>query len=329
MHHIITDGVSQILLKGEFISLYTGKELPPLKLQYKDYSEWENSGSQRAVIKRQEEYWLNKLFGELPVLNLETDYPRPAVQEVEGGGMNFTVDAKDAAELKAIGIEKNVDLFMVLLAIFSVLLFKVSKQEDILVGTVAAGRNSPDLEGIVGFFVNFILLRVHPSQEKRFINFLGEVKQETLEALDNQNYPFVELVGSVEKKRDLSRHPLSDAGFTFESDLAWREPDYRIEGEELKIATYYDQNRASSQDIILAGYESKGRLVFTFKYGKKLFKEKTIAGFIGAFKKIISSVIRDPGRKLKDIEIISVDESDKIRTKLKEARESVHADFDI
>ncbi|MCP4148803.1 MAG: AMP-binding protein, partial [bacterium] len=135
MHHIITDGTSQDTLTGEFFTLYDGENLPPLVLQYRDYAEWQNSDKQKEAIKRQEKYWLNRYSGELPVLSLPTDYPRPEIQGFAGKCISFMLNDDETEALKETAGENDATLYMTILSVFVILLSKLSGQKDIVIGT--------------------------------------------------------------------------------------------------------------------------------------------------------------------------------------------------
>ncbi|MCP4158102.1 MAG: amino acid adenylation domain-containing protein, partial [bacterium] len=162
MHHIITDGISQEVLIKEYYAIVAGESLPPLRLQYKDYAEWQNSGKQKELLKQQEETWKNLFSGELPILSLPTDYPRPEIQNFEGQYLSFILSEEKNTNLKAAAKENEVTLYMTILSIFTILLSKLSGQEDIIVGTPTAGRRHADLEKIIGMFVNTLPMRNYP-----------------------------------------------------------------------------------------------------------------------------------------------------------------------
>ncbi|MCP4148549.1 MAG: non-ribosomal peptide synthetase, partial [bacterium] len=168
MHHIITDGTSQEILTNEFFALYNGESLPQLNLQYRDYAEWQSSSKQKELMIKQEETWLKIFSGELPVLNLPTDYPRPAMQSFEGSYISFELSKEETDNLKETAKENEITLYMTILSIFTVFLAKLSGQEDIIVGTPTAGRRHADLENIIGMFVNTLAMRNYPKGEKNF-----------------------------------------------------------------------------------------------------------------------------------------------------------------
>ncbi|MDQ1350780.1 MAG: hypothetical protein QG657_1082, partial [Acidobacteriota bacterium] len=181
-HHIINDGVSHTILARELTELSTGNELLPLRLQYKDYAEWFNSEAQQAQIKQQALYWQERFAGDIPVLNLPTDYLRPVVQSFEGSSLRFVLAEIGTRGIKSLASTGEATLYMSILSIFTILLSRLSGQEDIIVGTPTAGRRHADLEHIIGMFVNTLALRNFPCGWKSFYDFLREVKESTLEA---------------------------------------------------------------------------------------------------------------------------------------------------
>ncbi|MCU4825161.1 amino acid adenylation domain-containing protein, partial [Bacillus cereus] len=226
VHHIAADGVSVGLIRKEFKKLYKGEKLEKAVLQYKDYSEWQIDSLNQETSIKQEQYWLNRLSGELPILNIQTDYERPRVKSFEGSRINFTLDKMLTTKLRTIAKETGTTLYMVLLAVYNVMLAKYSNQEDIIVGTAESGRSYADLENTVGMFVNTVALRNFPESHKTFREFLEEVKYNTLKDFDNTDYQFENLTQKLALKRDASRNPLFDVMFTFES------MDYGFSGDE-------------------------------------------------------------------------------------------------
>ncbi|MEC3842290.1 condensation domain-containing protein, partial [Bacillus amyloliquefaciens] len=163
-------------------------------LQYKDYAVWQRAFQQKEGYRKQEAYWLKRLEGELPVLELPADKPRPAVRSFAGGTVSCTLDAETASGLHRIARDHGSTLYMVLLAAYNTLLARLSGQEDIIVGSPIAGRPHKDLEPILGMFVNTLAIRTEPKGDKRFTDYLAEVRQAALEAYEHQDYPFEELV---------------------------------------------------------------------------------------------------------------------------------------
>ncbi|MCP4151916.1 MAG: non-ribosomal peptide synthetase, partial [bacterium] len=210
MHHIITDATSQEILTKELFALNAGENLPPLKLQYRDYAEWQNNAKQKHALKQQEEYWIKKYTGEYPILELPLDNPRPILRNPEGKRVEFQLSAGETEKLKKITAENKATLYMVILTLYSVLLSKLSGQEDIIVGTPTAGRRHADFENIIGMFLNTLAMRNKPTGAKTIRDYLAEVKEQTLQAYENQEYQFEELVEKLSVIRDTRRNPLFD-----------------------------------------------------------------------------------------------------------------------
>jgi amino acid adenylation domain-containing protein len=327
MHHIITDGSSQMILNRDFMAAYAGEELPPLNFQYKDFSQWQNSAREKEKRKKQEEYWLKVFEKEAPLLNLPTDYQRPEVRTFEGDTVEFTFTGEEADKVKVFASSYDITLYILLLAVYYVLLWRLSGDEDIIVGCASSGRSRSEFQQVVGLFVNLLALRNHPSKERTFEEFLLEVKERTLEAFANQDFPFESLVEKVAGKRDVSRQPLMDAGFSMQNLEQLSAPG----AEESRIwSISHDFIKISIKlDINLEVHEKGEQLLFVFQYALELFKEETIRAIIHYFRKIISAVMENPQAKLEEIEIMSADEKYEVHSEIKEIRENIYADFDF
>jgi amino acid adenylation domain-containing protein len=312
MHHIVTDGASLVIFSEDFKSLLEGRNQAPLRLQYKDYCQYQWKERGKESFKSQETHWLKEFAGEIPVLSLLTDFPRPTQQSFEGSIADFAISASETRALSELALEHNSTLYMVLLAIFTIFLSKLSGQEDIVIGTPVAGRVHDDLQGIIGMFVNTLALRNFPDGEKTFLEFLHELTAKTLEAFENQEYPFEELVDKVAVNRDISRNPLFDVMFMFQDIFLEVEagspgidlpPSTSLPGQYRENIKY--EHRTAKFDLTLAASPRDNRLFFTFEYCIKLFKAETIDYFIDYFKRLILGVLEEPGRKISSIEIIS------------------------
>jgi tyrocidine synthetase-3 len=309
MHHIITDGTSSELLARQFVRLYQGAKLPGLRYRYRDFCLWQVrrfTGSNNA-FSRQKEYWLEQFKGEVPVLSLPVDFMRPLVQDFSGSTVDFRIDVYEAGRLRKLALAEKTSLFMVLLAIYNVLLAKVSGQEDIVVATGIEGRNHEDLRQIIGMFVNTLALRNFPRGDISFRRFLAHLKTRCIEAFENQDYPFEDLVENLSLKRDTGRNPIFDTMFQFNA----REiPEIRIPGLVLKPYPY--RRDTAKFDLTLWGFEGagedSGRLLFRFEYCTKLFKEAAVGLFVSYFKAIVSAVLQDRDRTLVQIRQIPLEE---------------------
>jgi amino acid adenylation domain-containing protein len=299
MHHIISDALSNDILARELTALYSREELPLLDLCYKDYSEWQHKRRESRELIKQKNYWLNKFAGEIPILNLPTDYPRPATRISEGSRMNFNLERNETEALRRYAQEQGATLYMMLLAIYNILLAKISGQEDIIIGTVTSGRRHAELEYIIAMFVNTLPLRNYPGKNQTFKEFLKKVKKGTLTAFENQDYQFEELVEEIGAGKDPARHPLFDVAFSF-LEMDGEEPE---KPGQLNIKHYEYKNKTSKFDLLLIGEELNNNLSLIFEFNTRLFHEETIEMAIGNFREIISSILGNIDIQLKNIEI--------------------------
>ncbi len=307
MHHIISDGVTAVILVKEFIELYSQKNLSPLRIQYRDYAVWQNSLLESEIIKKQQEYWQNAFSGDIPVLNLPLDYPRPSIQSYEGDRVRFTLSKELVKGLKTVAANTGTTLYMVLIAAYNVLLYKYTGQEDIIVGSPTAGRPHADLENLAGMFVNTLALRNYPKNEKVFSGFLEEVKSNVLNALENQEFQFEKLIEVLDLKRDLSRNPLFDTLFVLQNMGI---PEMDVGG--LKFIPFEFENRVSKFDITLEAIENKDDIRFNLEYNTSIFKRETIERLARHFNKILEEIAKNPYKEISQIEMLTKGEKEQI-----------------
>ena len=307
MNHIITDGTSMGLFVNEFMTLYAGKILSPLRLQYKDYSEWQRSQKEEGALETQAEYWQRQFREEIPVLELPVDFVRPGVRSFEGRKLSFEISGEETRRLKQLALEEGTTLYTVLLAVYYIFLSRISNRETMILGTPVAGRSHADLGRIIGMFVNTLGLKNQVDDQKTFKEFLAEVSGKTLEAFENQDYPFEELVEKVPVNRDTGRNPLFDTMFAVQNFGV-----SKIEIPGLKIQPVYHDARISKFDLTLTAVEKDENLLFTFEYCTRLFKRETVRRFTRYFRKVISNVIDRPGMRISGIEIIDEKEKNRI-----------------
>jgi amino acid adenylation domain-containing protein len=306
MHHIISDALSHAVLMQDFVSLYEGRENPPLRIQYRDFSLWQTSEKVRETIKQQEAFWLKEFEGELPVLDIHGDYPRPAAQSFAGDTVMFKIGKEETARIKACAAHEGATVQMVLLAIFNILLYRMSGQEDIIVGTSVSGRRHADLQKVIGMFANALALRNFPSGEKGFLEFLNQVKENSLRAYENQDYPFEDLVTNLLTHRDASRHPLFDVMFEIQGiggGPGKKKLENSQENKKINLTPYQQENKTTKIDLDWIGRETGEGLFFTVDYGTKLFKRETVERMVERFKEILRQVMEDKTVKLKDISL--------------------------
>ncbi|MCK4762581.1 MAG: amino acid adenylation domain-containing protein, partial [Candidatus Aminicenantes bacterium] len=302
MHHIISDGVSTGIFIADFLSIYRGEEPLPLRFRYRDYVQWLLD---RRKGEEEKEHTGQDIEEEL--LELPTDYVRPAVQSFAGTNVSFSLDKEVKTALNSLALKEDSTLFMVLFAIFNVFLSKLSSQENIIVGSPIAGRLHDDLEGIVGLFINTLAIRNFPEPGKSFTQFLKEVKENSLHAFESQEYQYEELIEKVAQARSSGRNPLFDVMFVLQN---MEMPELEIPG--LRITRNVQENTTSKFDMTLYCLEEGENLDFFLEYGTKLFKPGTIKRFIKYFEKVVSVILADPGKKIGEIEFISAEEKREI-----------------
>jgi fengycin family lipopeptide synthetase D len=307
MHHIISDGASVSIILEEFAKLYKGEEPEALRVQYKDYSAWEKRLLASEDMKKQEEYWTSIFSDELPILNLPTDYPRPSIQSFEGESIGFKADKSLTDKLKEISRAKAATLYMTLLSAYNVLLSKYSGQEDIIVGSAAAGRPHDELHNMVGMFVNTLAMRNYPNGKKKFADFLQEVKKNALSAYENQDYQFEMLVEKLGIKRDMSRNALFDAMFVLQNTDA-----KKIELDDISIRGYEFRGKVSQFDMTLEAEEQGDEISFNLQYCTKLFKRETIESLIEHYINILKEAADDPDIQLCEIDMLTKQEKEKV-----------------
>jgi iturin family lipopeptide synthetase A len=309
MHHIIADGRSQEIFAQEFVGLYTGYKFPFLRIQYKDFVQWLISDQMKASVKKQEVYWLKEFAGDVPCLDLPLDYSRPQVQNFAGGVIHFLSGKAETQALKQLASQKNVTLFMLLLALFNVMLSKLSGQEDIVVGTLIAGREHAELQSVMGMFANTLALRNFPISYLTFTDFLIQLKERVLEAFANQDYPYEELVEQVVTARDTGRNPLFDVVFTFQPFQLTATSQIN-QTAEVGYAPY--ESGITRFDMVLTAVDTGNDLAFKLEYCTRLFKRESIQRFISCFKKLVSSLLEESSQKISDFEIITEPEKRQI-----------------
>ncbi len=300
VHHIISDGVSAEIIFKEFVEFYQGNELAPLEIQYKDFVAWQNELLESDTIKEQEEFWLDVFADEIPSLNLLTDFPRPSIMTFEGDNISFDINLNLVKKIEELGVKTETTEFMFLLSVYYILLAKYSGQEDMVVGLPIAGRTHPDLYNVVGIFANTLPLRNRPAMEKMFFEFLIEVKDSLLQALEFQDYQLEMLVDKLNIERDMSRHPIFDTVFVLQStDLL----DVKL--NDLKFTNYNFDFKISKFDFRFALDISDGRISCELEYNTRLFSRATIEALVKHYQNILWEVVKNPEVKLEEIEMLS------------------------
>ncbi|MHB8065339.1 MAG: hybrid non-ribosomal peptide synthetase/type I polyketide synthase, partial [Ruminiclostridium sp.] len=253
----------------------------------------------------QRDYWLNQLGDDLPVLELPTDFERPPVKDFEGGRIYFSIEKELSAKIMDFAHEAGATIFMTMLAAWNVLLARYSGQEDIIIGTPVAGRIQEEISETVGMFVNMLAMRNRPENKKRFIDFLNEVKENSLNAFKYQNYQFDELVEQLNLKRELNRNALFDVCFDFQNMEFF---DLEVDG--IRFTPYQFDTNTASYDLLLTCQENKKEQAIEgfLEYATGLFERKTAERMLEHFLAVLTAITQEKETLIENIDIISKEE---------------------
>lgn len=301
IHHIAADNISLKIFVKEFTALYAGSPLPPLKLQYKNYSEWEYKRIESGEIKRQELYWTDIYKGEIPLLNIPLDFPRGDRPSHEGEWLIVELEEPLRQKIIASTQKEDITMFIFLLAVYYCLLHKYSGQDDIIVGIPISGRIHSELENVIGVFLNTLAIRNFPTAEKTFASFLNEIKRKTLEAFENQDFQFEKLVNKIAIKREAGRNPLFDVVFEFHESIG-KEANVSLEGLKVESFDEYSK-RKSENDFSLHIFDTKNKIALALQYATSLFKAASAEKITSRFIEVLCQVVDNPTIKLEEISI--------------------------
>jgi amino acid adenylation domain-containing protein/FkbM family methyltransferase len=308
MHHIISDGWSMGVLIKELLLLYNAfingeaNPLVPLRIQYKDYAAWQEEQLRGERLKVHKEYWLKQFEGELPVLDFPGDKIRPAVKTYNGKVTSKIINKELTGKLKNLSQEAGGTLFMGLLGVVNLLLYRYTKQKDIIIGSSIAEREHIDLENQIGLYINTLALRIRFNVEDNFKQLLENVKQITLGAYEHQLYPFDELVDELTLQRDRSRSVLFDVMVVLRNmDINKNEIAGRNLGN-VKVSNYKDGGHVISKfDLTFNFIEIGEGLQLDMEYNSDIYHEKTIKKLGEQIENSISCITKDPEMKIFDI----------------------------
>jgi amino acid adenylation domain-containing protein/FkbM family methyltransferase len=312
MHHIVSDGWSMGLFVRELAQLYPALRaawpapLPQLPLQYADYACWQRERLRGPFLDELLAYWKQALAGAPTRLELAADRPRPAAQSFRGALHSVHVPRSVVEPLRALAREENGTLFMTLLAAFATLLQRHTGEERLLVATSIAGRTQPELEGLIGFFVNMLPLHADLTGDPSFRELLRRLRTVTLGAFDHQEMPFERLVEELQPERDLSFSPLCQVFFALQNA-----PMPALELPELRIETM-DIGRATAKyDLYLETFETQDGLKATFEYATDLFAPATIEGMASQLQTLLAAIAQNPDERLSRLPLLSRDERER------------------
>lgn len=314
IHHIIFDGWSVNVFLQELPKIYSAlvehgqPNLPQINLQYVDFAVWQQQWLQGEVLESQLAYWQQKLAGIPELLELPTDRPRPAVQSFRGETQFFTIELDISEALVRLSQQQEVTLFMLLLTAFKVLLYRYTNQPDIVVGSTVANRQNPQIQEMIGFFANTLVLRTDLSDNPTFLELLQQVKKVVLEAYDHQELPFDKLVEALHPERNLSYSPLFQIDFSLE-----HEATSAINLKDLTInISNPETNHTAKFDLSLSLQKTDRGLTGGFEYSTDLFDAATIARMIGHWQTLLVGIVANPEQKLSDLPILTAIEKQKL-----------------
>ena len=308
IHHIVSDGLSFKNFFAELGTLYqaytNGGEstLEELEIQYADFAAWQRQWLQGKTLDDQLAYWTRQLAG-AQVLDLPADHPRTSVLQHHGATIRFEIPAQLGVGVKQLSLQHEVTLFMFSLAVFNVLLFRYSGQEDIAVGTPIANRNRKEIENLIGFFVNTLVLRTDLARKPSFVELLGRVKKMTLDAYANQDVPFEKLVEVISPERDISRTPLFQVLFAMQNA-----PLAEVPLGHLKLQLFNADSRTSKFDLSFGLVEDANGLQGSLEYNTDLFEPDTAQRMISHYQTLLAGIVAEPERSIESLSILSAAE---------------------
>jgi amino acid adenylation domain-containing protein len=315
VHHIISDAWSMQLMEDELMTLYTafsrGEESPleELPIQYADFAVWQREWLQGEELEQQLKYWREQLAGVPEVLNLPTDKPRPVVLSPNGANQPISISKPLTEKLKLLSQREGVTLFMTLLAAFKTLLYRYAGQEDVVVGTPVTNRARQELESLIGFFTNTLVLRTRLSGDPKFSELLGRVREVCLSAYAHQDLPFEKLVEELRPERSLSHAALVQVQFQLLSNPAAAEEEWQDEQEEESAAHEQDDLSVVSATVIseigIDLFETGGGLTGRIEYSTDLFEHTTIRRMLGHFEMLLEAIVADPSQRLSELELMT------------------------
>ncbi|MCU7495892.1 MAG: amino acid adenylation domain-containing protein [Ignavibacteria bacterium] len=320
-HHIAVDLWSIVILLSELRALYPAikrgekPELEHTELQYTDFANWQKTYLEGPEGRKSLDYWKHQLSGELPVVNLPFDKARPPVKTYNGAVFSFQINNKITNRLKTIVRDENSTLYILLLSAFNILLSKYTNQDEIIVGSPGAGRTHSELENIVGYFVNSMVIRSQVKEDLSFREYLHGIRKTVLEALDHQDYPFSLLVEKMQHYRGASRSPFFDVMFVLERPHLLKElglagfilsdSGAKINIGGLKMESYYIEQKVAQFDLTLSIVEKADSLSASFQFNTDLFEKGTISQMAEHFRNLLTEIAENPQKRISEMSLVS------------------------
>jgi aspartate racemase len=313
MHHIASDGWSLAVLRDELSSLYNALAageapgLPSLPIQYADYAFWQQQRLAGDALNEGMGYWKKKLGGRLPVLELPSDYPRPATQTYDGSSQSRQFPASLSDALKALSRKENATIFMALVAAFKALLYRYTGQEDMLLGTPVAGRDRTQTEPLIGFFVNTLVLRTDLSGDPTFRQMLGRVRETCVGAFAHQDTPFEKLAAELQPERSQNHTPLFQVAFAME---AASQQQLTMSGVQARPLFFDDGN--AKFDLSLYVDDTPKGFKTIVEYRTDLFSAETIERLLGHLETLLQSAVKNPDERISALQMLTAPEKQQL-----------------
>ncbi|MCX6045378.1 MAG: amino acid adenylation domain-containing protein, partial [Chloroflexi bacterium] len=304
-HHIASDGWSSGIFWRELMTLYKaflqGEQtpLPALPIQYADYAIWQRQRLQDANLDRLQDYWKTRLTDAPPLLQLPTDFPRPTAATFQGDRIRFQFSPTLTKALRILSRQANTTLYMTLLAAFQTLLYRYTGSADILVGTPTANRPLPELESLIGFFVNTLPLRTDLAGNPSFLDLLERVRQIALDAFAHQELPFERIVEKLQVERNLAYNPLVQVIFSLQNT-----PRTSFELPDLQVSQLTLPSQNVHFDLQMLMHETGDHLEGNCLYRTDLFEPATIQRLINSFEQLLTGIVAAPSRPLDEFDLL-------------------------
>lgn len=295
MHHIISDGTSMGIFVREFMDDFEGRPLTPLEIQYKDFSDWQSKYLKTEEVKRQEEFWKGIFADRVPLLRLPQDHEHPPVRTARGGSLFFSESGKIREAVEERAKKHRCTPFVILMSAYYLMLYKMTKQKEMVVGSPVSGRTHYQALPLIGMFVNIIPIRVHIDSEKSLFHFIESVKEEIYRAYENQECPFERITELCAQNRVEGRSPLTDVIFAYQNQDM---PRLILEGEEART---YSTNFESKYDLLLEIYDNDSGYDLRFEYYREIFREERIEEFSRIYRRMLQGMLETEDMTVREL----------------------------
>ncbi|SHE68903.1 non-ribosomal peptide synthase domain TIGR01720/amino acid adenylation domain-containing protein [Seinonella peptonophila] len=302
LHHIIADGLSLQIIWHELWELYQGKKLASPTLHYQDFAVWQQQFRDQDGWEEQKKYWLNQLSGELPFLELPTDYPRPKIQQFQGAVIRRSLSDELSKQIRKFAAQHQITLHTLLCAVYALLLMKLSDQKEVVMGSPFAMRPQKELENMVGMFANTLPLRIQAQPELSFTKWLHQVKETLLTAYEHGEYPLEEMLELLQLERDVSRNPLFDTLFMVQEKTFTKQ---RV--AKLHLNPYEQEQKIAKFDLSWVIVE-KEQLEVGVEFRTDLFRKKSIQQMIDYYELLLIQLLEEPEQPIRQFSLLDPDQ---------------------